>query len=279
MGGGGGIGKVLGSVVNMSEGNRQAGMIGRAARQTEAAFKEVSQFARDTQERAFKEAGATPQEIRALEGSLAAQERNVAAEEKLLSAIDPQILEAGSQALGILQGKDTGVDRLGRRDRERQRQELLNTLREQLGPGAETSSVGQQALQKFDSETGNLLEGRRQGQLSQLLGLQTSLGSMALNSRGLAANRLAATAPGFRQIQQDKIGALLNPLGVAVGAGQAAAGQAGANQVGSILRSQNMATSFNNIAGSIGSMGGGAGGGGGNPGGGLSSMFGSVLGE
>jgi hypothetical protein len=55
-----------------------------------------------------------------------------------------------------------------KQQRDMQRQKLVNSLREQLGPGAETSTAGMQALTKFDTETSNVFAGAQQQAISNL---------------------------------------------------------------------------------------------------------------
>lgn len=115
-----------------------------------------------------------PQALARLESGFQAQERQLARQEELMNAINPALKEAALQAAGLLRGEDAQALAPLRRQRERQRQTLLNSLRSQLGPGAETSSAGLNALNRFDAETDSILGGAQQQTLSGLLGTSLS---------------------------------------------------------------------------------------------------------
>lgn len=117
-----------------------------------------------------EELAAIQEQMNATKRAMALQEKQIAREEELINAIDPTIMEAATQAQKLLKGeKNTGQDIVAR-NREQQRTQLLNRLREQLGPGAESSTAGLQALNQFDAETENLQFGTRQQELGTLLG-------------------------------------------------------------------------------------------------------------
>jgi len=112
---------------------------------------------------------ATTQGIAQFEKDLQNQERELGRQEQLVSQIDPTIMEASQQALKLLRGESSSTLAPIKAQRDQQRAQLLNRLREQMGPGAETSTAGIQALTRFDSETNSLLSGQQQSAL-QLLG-------------------------------------------------------------------------------------------------------------
>lgn len=100
--------------------------------------------------------------------ALTSQETNLARQEKLISQIDPTVIEASQQALKLLRGEQSSTLGPLKQQRDLQRQKLVNSLREQLGPGAETSSAGMQALTKFDTETSNIFNGAQQQAIQNL---------------------------------------------------------------------------------------------------------------
>lgn len=162
------MGAVIGELTGA---NRQAARAAEgAARAKETQAQAGLTEARQTQEQLLAEAN-DPAALARLESQLDQQERQVARQEQLIEATDPALKEAARQALGLLQGREASSLAPVRQQRERQRNVLLNTLREQLGPGAETSTAGIQALTQFDAETGSLLAGQQQSTLSGLLGL------------------------------------------------------------------------------------------------------------
>lgn len=115
--------------------------------------------------------GATVAGLASLDRDIANQEKNLARQEQLVSQIDPTIIEASQQALRLLRGEQSTALKPIQEQRQTQRQKVVNMLREQLGPGAETSTAGIQALTRFDAETNQLMAGAQQGALGQLGGL------------------------------------------------------------------------------------------------------------
>lgn len=75
------------------------------------------------------------------------------AESELTSIYGPDIMVAGSQIYQSLTGLPSPMAKSYSDQRNRSRDQLVNQLTTQLGPGALTSSVGQQALNTFDFTT------------------------------------------------------------------------------------------------------------------------------
>lgn len=111
---------------------------------------------------------ASVQALQQMDKSIGEQDKNLQRQETMISQIDPTIIEASQQALRLLRGESSSTLAPVQNQRNLQRQKLVNTLREQMGPGAETSTAGMQALTKFDSETNNLMAGQQQSALSNL---------------------------------------------------------------------------------------------------------------
>lgn len=111
---------------------------------------------------------ATTQGLAAFDRDIASQERNLARQEQLIAQIDPTIIEASQQALRLLRGEESTALAPLKQQRMLQRQKLASTLRERLGPGAETSTAGIQALTRFDQESANIFGGAQQAALSNL---------------------------------------------------------------------------------------------------------------
>lgn len=112
--------------------------------------------------------GATVAGLASLDKDMANQERNLARQEAMISQIDPTVIEASQQALKLMRGEQSSTLQPFQNQRNMQRQKLVNRLREQLGPGAETSTAGIQALTRFDSESDQLFAGAQQQALSNL---------------------------------------------------------------------------------------------------------------
>lgn len=182
---------------------------------------------------------ATVSSIAGFERDIANQEKNIARQEKLISQIDPTIIEASQQALKLLRGEESSTLAPVRAQRDRQRQKLLNSLREQLGPGAETSTAGIQALTKFDAETDGLLAGTQQDALKNLGGLTTQFTS----SRPDMFREIAGLS-GFGQGESNT---LFNQAQVLQGAGGQLLQTAGAEYTGAAIRGQSNAAFGNSL--------------------------------
>jgi hypothetical protein len=115
-------------------------------------------------------AAQSPEELRALRQSLQQQSQAITRQSALFNSIDPAIMEASQQAFKLLQGGDSAQSTAVAKRRKREREKLLANLRSQLGPGAETSTAGMQALNQFDSETESL----QQANIGQLFGMASS---------------------------------------------------------------------------------------------------------
>lgn len=134
-------------------------------------------------------AAKNPEELAALESAMANQGRFLERQQQVLANIDPAVMEASRQTLAIMQGKESQFLDPIRRDRADKRKALVDNLRSQLGPGAETGTAGIQALNQFDKETSLTLSTQRQQALDQVWGIanqgaQTSSGA---NSQGVQA--------------------------------------------------------------------------------------------
>lgn len=115
--------------------------------------------------------------LASLDRDLETQSKNLERQEKLIAQIDPTIIEASQQALKLLRGEESTTLAPLKNQRMQQRQKLLASLREQLGPGAETSTAGIQALNRFDSETANLFGSAQQNALGQMGNISSQFSS------------------------------------------------------------------------------------------------------
>lgn len=110
----------------------------------------------------------TPAQMAAYDQALQGQEQNVRRQETLAASIDPNLIEAGKQTAQLLQGHSAPVLANMQNQRNLQRTQVLDNLRQQLGPGAETSSAGIQAMQKFDNDTANMMSQAQQQYLDKV---------------------------------------------------------------------------------------------------------------
>lgn len=125
-------------------------------------------------------------EIAELDKNIREADVTIARERKVLEAIDPSLMEAGKQALQLLQGKESALLSPLRNQRTRDRKQLEERLRRQLGPGFETSSAGIEALGRFDEQTSDLLTRTQQGAALQLLGVSQRQGAISRQAEATA---------------------------------------------------------------------------------------------
>lgn len=194
MSSGGGIGGAVAPIFGGSDSASAAQ--GAAAAQQEMAkrvWKEQKQLIDRT----------TVQGLASFDRDIKNQERNLSRQEQLIAQIDPTIVEASQQALRLLRGETSSTLAPINEQRNMQRQKLLNTLREQLGPGAESSTAGIQALTRFDSETNQLMAGQQQNALQMLGGVAGQFNStrpdVFREVMGLSSLNQGRTGLGFQQ--------------------------------------------------------------------------------
>lgn len=220
-----------------SEGSKAASKAAkRAAKAQEKTARAELKFAKESQERAI-EAAKSPEEFAQLQQAQQFQNRQLQRQEKLIKSLDPAILEAATQATQLLRGEEAKSLQPVRDQRARQRQQLVNQLREQLGPGAETSSVGQQALQRFDQGTSSQLAGLQQQSLNQLF----TIGSFESGRGSRTLRDTLGVAQGFGDIARRNVGAITGSQGAISQAGAQAVGAAGSQFVGAQLAGQSQA--------------------------------------
>lgn len=180
--------------------NDQAKFAQGAAMAEQAARQAMTAEARAGRER-INLAAQSPQELAALEKSLGAAQTQVDTELRQLAAIDPAIMEASKQVLGLLKGETAASNNPMMAQRTSQRQQLVNSLRAQYGPGAESTSIGQRALQQFDMESNSMFAQNQQNSLGNLFGIATT------RVNGAGVGNLLNTAQGFGGMQSRLLGA------------------------------------------------------------------------
>lgn len=220
--------------------------------------------------------------LNAMSNSIKTQEMQVGRAENLMKNLDPALMEASQQALKLMRGEQANSLAPMQAQRTVQRQKLMDNLRSQLGAGAETSSIGQAALQKFDMDTNSQMAQLQQGALGNLnsfLGTQAGVRSSLSNEN----SRLSGLGSNIGQYQNMRNQMVQNGYTNSAGlvnqgwqakmgnAGAAYAGpmyQAMATQQGAALAStamhntgQTMMSIFGGMAGGMPGMGGMSGGG------------------
>lgn len=240
-----------GFAVNTLIGDAGAGAAGDAAMAQQRMAQRIYQ-----ENKALLEPAATAS-IASYERDIKNQERNLARQEQLISQIDPTIIEASQQALRLLKGEESSTLAPLKAQRDRQRQKLLASLREQLGPGAETSTAGIQALNRFDAETSSIYGGAQQQALQGLGGLATQFTATRPD-----IGREIGLLSGFGQGQ---FNTRLQQANALSGSQQGLMQTAGAQYTADVLRGQQQAAFGNMLLGGLiqgasGGLGGGAGG-------------------
>jgi hypothetical protein len=194
-------------------------------------------------------ADATPEELAALSRSNESARSALSREERLMSAIDPSLMEASKQALSLLRGDTTASNKPMMDMRANQRQNLVNSLRSQYGSGAESSSIGQKALRQFDMESDSIFQSNQQSSLAQMFGIATTdLG--ARQQRAIAG--LQQVGQGYSALQERKLNTRLNlgatQLGALSGTSQQMIQSAGAPFVGAALNGQAISSLGGSVA-------------------------------
>lgn len=245
------IGGAIGLVGGMMQ-DQAAGAAGDAATaQMDMAARQqalIMQHGIANQKRAAELAEATPQELAALDRSYQAAGQQLEREGRFMAAIDPSIMEASKQVLGLLRGESAAANQPLMMQRQSQRQALVNSLRSQYGPGAESSSIGQRALQQFDMDSNSMLAQNQQQSLSQLFGIA---GSDVGGRMRAGIGALQNVGQGYGALQERKLNAHVNTgnslLGALSGTTQQMISNAGAPYVGEALRANNAAGNYNNV--------------------------------
>jgi hypothetical protein len=144
-----------------------------AQAQGDAAMAQLRQQQAD-REQALKIAQPTDLQMTELHNAINTNNTDISRKQALLNSADPAFIEAGKQALAIMKGGDTATTAAAlqpiQQQRDNQRSQLMQRLQQQLGPGWESSTTGQQALASFDAQTASTLNNARLGTLAQLMG-------------------------------------------------------------------------------------------------------------
>ena len=120
---------------------------------------------------AINAANPSPQEVAQLEQAIALNTQDIARKQKLLDSSDPALIEAGTQALALLQGKEAATLSPLKNQRAKERAQLEAKLRSQLGSGYANTTAGLQSLAAFDEASNNVYTNAQQSSLAQLLGV------------------------------------------------------------------------------------------------------------
>lgn len=246
-----GVGDFFGEISGSNRAARAAQNAANAqAAEARAQRAAILEQGNKNQQQAMALAQATPQELAALSRSYTAADKSLAREEQLIAALDPAILEASKQALGLLRGETANMNKPMQDLRASQRQSLVNSLRSQYGAGAESTSIGQKALRNFDMETNTLFAQNQQNALGQAFGIASSDFGNRL-TRGIG--QVQQVGQGYSALQERQLNTQLNTgnalLGAMSGTSQQMIQAAGAPYVGEAIRAQGQQAMFNQAVG------------------------------
>jgi len=122
---------------------------------------------------------------------------------ELLDSTDPALIAAGRNALDLLNGKEAPTLGPLKNQLAQQEAKLRAKLTQQFGPGYETTTGGQQALQQFQQQANMTLANAQQQSLGQLLGVvQNTAGQNANIGTQMSLGQLLGS------VQNRQIGAL-----------------------------------------------------------------------
>lgn len=125
-------------------------------------------------------------------------------QQRLIDAIDPALMEAGRQALKLMQGESAPILKPLQEQQARDRTQLTQDLISQYGPGALGTTAGQNAMMKFDQAS----------QMATASAQQNSLNSLLSTSAASRPNPFQGVQAGGQilQGQQNQQGLQLNAL-------------------------------------------------------------------
>jgi hypothetical protein len=186
---------------------------------------------------------ATTAGLLAFDRDIKNQEKNLSRQEQLISQLDPTIIEASQQALRLLRGESSSTLAPIQAQRDQQRQKLMNSLRQQLGPGAESSTAGIQALTRFDSETNQLMAAQQQN----ALGMLGNVGSQFNSQRPDMLREIN----GLSQFNQGKSNLSFQQAAALSNARQGLVQTAGAQYTGDLIRGQQNQAMQNQLLGGL----------------------------
>lgn len=226
----GGLGGTITKFNNSISGvDKQAKYAQQAAMAEQAKREAVTAEARASRDR-LNLAAQSPQQLAALEKGLSAAQAQVDTDLRQLAAIDPAIMEASKQVMTLLQGGRAAVNDPLMQQRDMQRKQLVDSLRAQYGPGAESSSIGQRALQQFDMQSNMAFQQNQQNTLGNLFGMATT------RVNGAGFGNLMTAQQGFGDYQNRILGAQqAGDQNVLAAMGGEVAG-AGAQYVGNMIQ-------------------------------------------
>lgn len=190
-------GAVIGGGLGLVGGAMQAGAAENAASNQYNLGLQQLQFQKDTQTKALSLAMPSAAELAQQDQlyqvqftALQNQITQLDADRSLLNSVDPAIKSAGEQAYKILNGQNSELLNPVLAQRDRQRTQLEQSLRDRMGPGYAESSAGAAALRQFDQDTQLTTAQIQQQSLGTLLGTAQFGASLGRNDALAGFNQL-----------------------------------------------------------------------------------------
>lgn len=210
--------------------------------------------ARDTRRQAVGYAAPTPQEIQSLQNAASMNQADYERRQAILASADPAMIELGQQTLAMLRGqKEVGSNAALRSEFTRQRQQLEDKLRAQLGSGYATSSAGIQALAEFDRNQANSIQANQQQTLNSYLGTLAGFSQQGTQSNiGNASTLAQLYGNQSSRMANAYTGTSSNVISTA------GAGNVGQAQFGNVLSQASPYFALAGMGGGAGAQGGGA---------------------
>lgn len=195
----------------------------------------------------------TPAQMQAHGIALNSQESNIKRQEQVVQSMNPALISAGKQLNDLIQGKSAPVMNNLNQQRQLQRQQMVDQLNQQMGPGASSSAAGMKALSDFDAQTSNMQTQTQQSYMKQIADLPLEGGQLG-DALGMANERLNAVSQASPEAQKaDMIAKFTQIKGMAEGA---AVNAAGGQYMGDVIAGQQQQSALQNVAGGIGAVGG-----------------------
>lgn len=141
---------------------------------------------RERRRQALEAAEFSEEELAQIEKTIEINDRDLARKERLIDSVDPALMEAGKQALALLQGQEAKTLEPLRRQRAEQRAKLEEQMFSRLGSGWETTTAGQRAINDFDAETAGVVAQEQDRTLGRLLGASQNTRNLANVSGNIA---------------------------------------------------------------------------------------------
>lgn len=155
------------------------------------------------------------------------QQQELGRAESTLNAINPTIMQSSKNLLVMLQGGTSDMEGPAVYQRQQQRKQLEDNLRQTMGSGYASSTAAQQALQNFDRQTTETLQNIRFTGMNQMAGIGQVQQGTAASIAGTqyagaqtSGNLLGGALGSYQNIAQRQVGALVNTPTVPTAGGQ-----------------------------------------------------------